>query len=194
MKTRFILAGFMVVLFNAQAITRPIIIDRNSFVSSPICKKYRCKLIYKDVDNHVYRYNVIDPKTKEMFDTRISTSYKSFGTYKLIKNNIRVDLKPGTLQFMPSVASFAYLRDLFGWYTGIKLDLKKDFWGSLNNVSKDFVDVAPLSTGKIGGIPVTFFIKSVPEYSLITNSIDPKKGWLAYGIVDSSEFPEGVLR
>ena len=142
----------------------------------------------------MYRYSVINIETKEMFGTRILSGYKSAETYNLVKNNIHVDLKPCTLEFMPSVAAFIYLHDLFSWYTGIKPDLKKDFWGSLSDVSKDFVDVAPLSAGKLGGVSVTFYMKSVPRYALCTTSIDLKAGHLAYGIIDSSLFPDGLLR
>ena len=178
----------------SEATNRPNVINNKSFLASSICKKYKCMLIYRDIRIPAYRYNVIDPKTKEVFNTYITSGSVNIVSEEVQKNYIRVDLKPGTLYFSPSIEAFEYLSDLVQWSTGVRLDLKSDLLESIDNVSKEEGDFAPISTGNIGRTPVTFYMRSVPSFSLVNNLIEPKKGHLAYGIVDSVLFSDGLRR
>lgn len=165
-----------------HAIQIPVVIDNEAFTSSIICKKYRCTLDYANKVTKFYIYKVIDPKNKEIYMTNIWNS-------KYFKNNLRVDLKQGTLDFVPSLEALTYFQEVVRWATGIELRMNNELGGSPDFVPADSVAVSALARGKVGTVPVTIYVRSVPDPSL-----DPKKGNLAYGIVDSSWFPKGLLK
>lgn len=194
MKRHAILVFLTILSCNSNAVARTKVIDNKAFLLSPLCKKYKCNLIKKDPKLLFYEYNVIDLETKEVFNTYIASGSVNIISGEIQKNNIRIDLEAGTLKYGASLNDSIYLRDLVLWSMGVKLDLKNDFLGTTDLVPKNDVDVFPLAIGKIGGVPVTFYIKSVPGYFPNTTSIDPKRGHLAYGIVDSSLFPDGLRR
>lgn len=199
MKKHILAILFLFQISDCHAVTRIAAISNKYFLSSSLCKKYKCLLIDKNIKIPTYEYKVVDPKTGEVFNTYIKSGSINIISEEIQKNNIRVDLELGSLKYGASLNASEYLRDLVLWSMGIKLDLKKDFLGTTDLVSKnfeekDFVEFSSLATGKVGSTFVTFYLRTVPWYSPQTNLVDPKKGHLAYGIVDSSLFPDGLRR
>jgi len=180
---KYVYAFFVSVSLSCcYAIQTPVVIDNKAFISSVICRKYSCTLDYANKATNFYIYKVVDPKNKEIYMTNIWNS-------KYFKNNLRIDLKQGTLDFVPSLEALTYFREVVKWATGVELRMNNELGGSPDFVPADSVAVSALARGTIGVIPVTIYVRSVPDPSL-----DPKRGNLAYGIVDSSWFPKGLLK
>ena len=190
--------AFVFLLSNSQAFSQLKTLDNTEFISSSICKKYRCILSYKNIKNHVYVYNVTNLKTKKTFKTHIwsggYTKSAGFGGEK-INNNFLVEAEVGSQYTSPSFDVLLYFQDVVLWSTGLRLDLKNDLLGSMNDVSTTQVDAFSIAISKISSIPVTIYVKSDPFYDTGQFSSKPnlKKGFLSYGIIDTEAFPDSAI-